>query len=152
MHNNTTNNPTLRTTIALLAPFALVIFATASCTPQAIRKHTYPPDYTYLEKGDVHESMQSITLTSLALNQEFKDTNEEAVSQERVVALLQELQSGLHGLKTPAHTANHPLFNENLERFRRDVELALMNAQKDPPNYYYAGSVSGSCLYCHKSN
>jgi len=34
--------------------------------------------------------------------------------------------------------------------FRRDIEMARLAAERDPPNYFLAGSVAGSCSYCHE--
>lgn len=36
----------------------------------------------------------------------------------------------------------------NVDLLRQDIQQARKAAERDPPNYFYAGAVSGACLYC----
>jgi hypothetical protein len=45
--------------------------------------------------------------------------------------------------------SNHPRIQEHAPHLRADLDRALLAVKKDPPNYYYAGVVSGACTYCH---
>jgi hypothetical protein len=46
---------------------------------------------------------------------------------------------------------NHPLIERNVAAFRRNLALAREGAERTPPNYFLAGSISGECSSCHRS-
>jgi hypothetical protein len=65
----------------------------------------------------------------------------------RVVELLTEIESLAGGLgELPADAHLPPL---RLERLRADARRALETAADDPPSFYFAGAISGACVYCH---
>ena len=66
-----------------------------------------------------------------------------------IVRLLQQIEEEVSHLEAPGHRSNHPLIDANLQGFKLDVERARTTAEQNPPNYFLAGSIVGSCVYCH---
>ncbi len=71
----------------------------------------------------------------------------EAFDQDRVAVLLREIDELSTGLEQLPPGAHPPL--ANLGRLRADVRRAREGVEADPPDYYFAGAVSGACVYCH---
>jgi hypothetical protein len=65
----------------------------------------------------------------------------------RIVELLAEIESLATGLEELPPDAHVPAIR--LERLRVDARRALEAAADDPPNFYFAGAISGACVYCH---
>lgn len=63
-----------------------------------------------------------------------------------LLAQIEELTSRLAEL--PA--GEHPRLRE-LSRLRSDVRRARDAVTSEPPDYYFAGAISGACVYCHAS-
>jgi hypothetical protein len=66
----------------------------------------------------------------------------------RVVATPRNIESLIDAL-TPEERAGHPLLESELGKLERDVRRAIETVAWDPPNYYFAGAISGACVYCH---
>lgn len=132
----------------LLLPLLFV-----SCT--SLRKHTYPPDFAYLEEEKLHSAMWEVAKHSEAIHRIMDASSEGALSAEQrdeVVGHLTAMEKATGTLTTQSVESNHPVIAQNIHKFRSDIQMALAAAEREPPNYYLAGSITGSCLYCHKSN
>jgi hypothetical protein len=66
-----------------------------------------------------------------------------------VGSLLAGMEEAAASLGPAGWPSNHPQIGANLDRLWRDIEHARRAAEREPPNYFYAGVVSGACLYCH---
>jgi hypothetical protein len=71
----------------------------------------------------------------------------EPFDQDRVAVLLGEIDALAAGLETLPPGTHPPL--SNLARLRADVKRAREAVAGDDPDYYFAGAVSGACVYCH---
>ena len=71
------------------------------------------------------------------------------VSRDQVVERLRAMQGLARTLGSGEVRSNHPMLDEGIDAFRGRLGAALRAAQRDPPNYYLAGTVSGACGYCH---
>ncbi len=71
----------------------------------------------------------------------------EPFDQDRVAALLGEIDALAAGLESLPPGSHPPL--SNLARLRSDVKRAREAVTGDVPDYYFAGAVSGACVYCH---
>ena len=138
-------------------PFAclvgLVLVAGAagvSCVDAArIRQVTYPPSFHYITKAEIQGTMGELAgliveLDALMARPEAMTPADEA----RVVAILGEMDRLAKQLKSGARS-NHPRIDRAAPWLQRDIALALSHARAKPPSYYYAGTVSGACTYCH---
>jgi hypothetical protein len=66
----------------------------------------------------------------------------------RVIEILSQMRTLSWQLKRREHS-NHPRIQRYAPHLQRDIERALLSVRREPPYYYHAGLVSGSCGYCH---
>jgi hypothetical protein len=117
---------------------------------RGIRTVTYPHDFRYYDTAEIDASMKRLAVSSRRLSEILRDSAP-ATEAERaeVVALLREMEAAAGELNGTVKRSNHPLIDANLPRFQRDVSAARVAADKDPPYYFLAGTIAGSCLQCH---
>jgi hypothetical protein len=116
-----------------------------------IRKVTYPPNYVYLEHKEVTNTMVLLNLyirqiDAILSRPEYINGQEQI----RVVELLTLIGDKADSLNPGSEGSNHLVFEEHLNDFKSDVYAATFAARKNPPNYYLAGEIFGSCVACHK--
>lgn len=135
----------------VVAGAAALAIASGCIRAEQIRKFTYPPDFKYIETSDVHSKMWGLARASRSLKILLAENGALTPQQhEEVIRLLKEMQTAAAQLDPPGQRTNHPMLDRNIEAFRRDIGLALQAADQDSPNYFLAGSVAGSCSYCHE--
>ncbi len=66
-----------------------------------------------------------------------------------VVRVLSRMRDAIPTPTDDAALGSHPLIDVSLAAFRQDIIRARENAARKPPNYFWAGSVSGACVHCH---
>lgn len=122
----------------------------AGCAGTDVKMHTYPEDIVYIEDSEVENAMLRLSRYIWAINDIF-DSQEHIAgyNRERIIELLKNMESEADTLGAGARQTNHLLIDQNIEVFRQDVESARRAVESDPPNYYLAGRLSGSCLACH---
>ncbi|MGB7301541.1 MAG: hypothetical protein WA888_04025 [Burkholderiaceae bacterium] len=135
---------TRKTKLLLIIGGLLIV---AGCAD--IRKLTYPPEFTYIEKSQLQSSMHQMAtamgrLDALICADPLKDSTQEEILAQ--LDLIDKVAWELSGGKS----TNHLLFDEHMEQFGADVAKARLMAKSSPPNYYYAGRLSGSCSGCHR--
>lgn len=119
--------------------------ALLACTAAGIRDLTYPPDFHYISEGEIRGAMGGLAVRIHALDEQMA---QKAPDPEAVVALLTEMRQLASQLKPRAHSS-HPRIDRAAPELRADIERALAGARFRPPNYFWAGQLSGSCEYCH---
>lgn len=136
---------------ALLAACLLAAPGTG-CAPESlerIRTVTYPPDFHYITKQQVRTTMGALASEVDALDQiMWRPKGPSPADQDQVVAILSQMRTLARQLKPREHS-NHARIDEHAPELQRDIERALAAAKMKPPNYYYAGTVSGACTHCH---
>ena len=118
-----------------------------------LRQYTYPPDFEYITQEQLRSTMWQLArqvreLQLLML--EPTSTNER--QRQKVVELLMTMEHTTSQLNTSGRPSNHPVIDHNLDALRRDIALARASVEKNPPNYFLVGSVTGACVYCHRGN
>jgi PBP1b-binding outer membrane lipoprotein LpoB len=140
-----------------LALLALTLFAsscaqTAEQTAAMVRSVTYPPDFRYIPKESVESAMWQMAAAVRDLDAALRDdTIREPRKQQRVLGLLDQLQSTSNRLESAERPSNHPLLDRNAPRLSEDIQAARIAASGTPPRYTLAGAVSGACIYCHSA-
>jgi len=115
-----------------------------------VRKHTYPPDFVYLEKQKLSTTMWKFAISLATINSDLKGIEiPKDAQQAEVVKELKNLEALARTMGGGGKHSNHPMIDDHLDDFIRDIEMARMAADRNPPNYYYAGKLAGSCLHCH---
>lgn len=128
---------------------ALLLVAACGTSAAAVRKITYPPDFKYMPEASVRTTMWHLAEQSQRLQTELRQGTESKERRLVVVRILGEMEKVLSDVDPVGARTNHPLLDSGYQQFRTDLELARQAAERDPPNYFLAGSVAGSCQYCH---
>jgi len=136
----------MRRFISLLVAAA----AAAGCaTPgDEIRAHTYPAGFEYITRKDVKTVMAELARVAGELDATLSTSA--PVDPARVLLILDQLDRAADSIDAGGVSTNHPMLGANMARFRFNLQSARAGAAAAPPNYYLAGSVIGSCRYCHQ--
>jgi hypothetical protein len=132
-----------------LAIASLVAFCACAEFAREVREHTYPRDFEYLSEGQIHSVMGQFALHVRRLDALLAEGEERGVPRDHVVELLRAMEQLAQTLGSGEVRSNHPMLDEGIDGFRGRLGAARRAAERDPPNYYLAGTVSGACGYCH---
>lgn len=134
----------------LLSLFGLQIVGCNGQVLENVRKVTYPPDFNYISKTKLTNTMQQFAWYSTLLDKNLQsapDINEQ--QRLNAIDILQKMESLALNLGTEKLSSNHSIVSHNIDKFRNKIRLAKADLQSTPPSYYAAGSVSAYCLSCH---
>jgi hypothetical protein len=137
--------------ISLAIGMALSIACTSSFGP--MRATTFPKDLTYLSSKQLRTSMWVLAAEVQALEQilERMESGEvdPASKEAEVRKALARMKIAAHALEKPGRSTQHPVLNANLDTFIRRLDRAERALEHEPPNYFPASTVVGSCYLCH---
>jgi hypothetical protein len=138
----------------VLATF-LACGALAACVgfPAWLRQYTYPPEFNYITQEQLRSTMWQLAgqVRELKLLM-LEPTSTNDPQRQKVVELLTTMEQTTSQLNTSGRPSNHPIIDHNLDALRRDIALARVAVEKNPPNYFLVGSVTGACVYCHRGS
>ena len=132
----------------IIAFWVLLGLGACADAPERIRQHTYPQDFRYYQEGEIEGVMHQLAIELSALDEIMRKEPRTAGDQAEIVAILTRMRGFSRELTRVPHS-NHPRIDRYAPVLQRDLERALHDARRDPPNYYFAGEVAGSCSYCH---
>lgn len=138
-----------------IAAFAIVLgaIAIASCTGAdlaEVRELTYPPDFDYLTRAELTSTMGGLAREVDSLDRIlWAQSGSPAGAREEVVAILERMQELARGLGE-GRGSNRPRVHHEAPRLIGDIDRALAAAKNEPPDFFWAGRVSGACTYCHE--
>lgn len=114
-----------------------------------VRQYTYPPEFRFITREELTGAMQQLAFHMHQLHYLMRAS--ETIEQNRgeMLAHLIGMDQAAARLDTSGWPTNHPLIDMNLADFRRDVRLARQAIEREPPNYLFAGTLAGACVYCH---
>lgn len=115
-----------------------------------IRKVTYPRDFVYLERKQLRSKMALLSFNLRQLDEVLADDSTVGRDrQQNVLEILKRIEASTAELGGGV-TTNHLVIDDHIDQFKTDVSTAIYDARADPPNYFAAGRLIGSCLGCHK--
>ncbi|HPG28216.1 MAG TPA: hypothetical protein PLW10_21465, partial [Myxococcota bacterium] len=137
-------------TLAVVGVVALGGLALQAChgALAPVRATPFPADLEYLSPDRLRSSMWVLAAEVEQLER-LLDRAEEldsAVMQTQVQGALERMRGAARALDRPGRDSQHPVLNENLDRFVERIERAQRAASHTPPNYYPASSLAGSCF------
>lgn len=135
-------------TLAFTLAFMMTLFVSAGCVQVGMR--TYPPNMVYLDDQQIGSAMQRLNTRMWTINDIF-DSHEyiSSYNRERIIALLEQIEQEAVQLGAGTQKTNHLFIDDNIDQFKYNVEAARKAVVAEPPNYYLAGRLSGSCIACH---
>lgn len=117
---------------------------------ETIRSLTYPPHFNYIPPEKLKSTMWQLAAEIRQLEQVLAVAERgDAVPRETIAALLDRMQRSAAALGPGNVPSNHPRIADNVDRLRDDIRRARRGVDFDPPNYFWAGQLSGACRYCH---
>ena len=136
----------------IIRQLVIAVIATAllaACTGR--QKIVYQPYYTPLDASDISGAMGRFAASIRLLEEQYgvqgtpNPRQREAIIDElrRMEDIAVELGSG------PTQT-NHLFIDEHIDDFKSEVRRARLDVEGDPPSYYRAGRLAGSCRGCHR--
>ena len=101
--------------------------------------------------ADLHDEMWRLARDVERINVIMRrnDAPLTEAEQAEILALLESLEAHAQRLAERDARTVHPVLGENIELFRSDLAIAKRNAAATPPNFYMAGTIAGTCAYCH---
>jgi len=142
--------------------YALVVvcFALTVSGCMQLRLLTYPPSFTWIEKGEVKSTMQSMGTNLKTLDMLVADEPELGSHQALIVELLSDIEYSAASLSAKVSAndpdsenlpaTNHLLIDEHMDDFLELVYSAKTQAEATPPSYYGVGKLIGGCSGCHR--
>lgn len=134
-------------TLLALTPFWL-----ACETPIGpFRATTFPPDLSYLPPAQIRTSMWVLAAEIQELENLLiaRQEGNGRAQRHETRAVLERMRVAAQALDQPGRSSQHPVLNENLELFLNRIERAKRALDRDPPDYYPASTIAGSCYLCH---
>lgn len=130
--------------------FVLALALAPACgpaVPAETAEPTQPPKINVVPKGEIHSAMWELAgaVTELDAHMRYEET----ANQTTVVDSLRRMVQSIDRIADSELRQKHPMLSSNIDLFRADVQKALDAASGEKPNYYLAGAVTGSCVYCH---
>ncbi len=105
--------------------------------------------YNAVERGPIHTEMWRLMELTTELDNLMTASMPGPPPQAKAVELLAGIEGAAEVLAKSENRSRHPLLRDNAETFLATARRARTAAASTPPNYYYAGIVSGSCVLCH---
>jgi len=142
----------IATSGCLAVALALTILAGHGCHTAArtIGKHTYPPDFDYIDPGRLKSAMWVLAAEVRSLESLLAVPESDPFArQQAVLGILERIDGAAAQVAPGGDASNHPAMGRGMERFRARVERARRMAGRTPPSYFYAGEIAGACFICH---
>lgn len=115
-----------------------------------VRKVTYPPEFNYISKDKLTDTMQTFAWYTTLLDNNLRDTK--AITRDQqlsAIEILEKMEKLSFQLGSESLTSNHEIVSFNIDAFRQSIIDARKGLQQSPPNYYLVGTLSGYCINCH---
>lgn len=127
---------------------ALTAFILLGCAE--VGWHTYPPSMVRLEPKQITGGMTRYSLSLWRIDEIIAGSETILPYQrEEIIKLLREMEIQADRLGAGAAVTNHLVIDKHIDEFKADLVRARREIEKEPPNYYRAGRLYGSCQACH---
>jgi len=136
---------------AALASLVLAVFAVACSNWQhTLREGTYGPDFEYISPEQLKSTMWQMARDTRDLEHILAQPEPISASdRKRVRELLAAVYDESGRLGSEGARTNHPLLDEDRDKFRADVAAAGRGVDAEPPSYTLARNVTAACVHCH---
>jgi cytochrome c553 len=132
---------------------SLVLASTLGCQNASMpfRASPFPPDLKYLPPAQIQTSMWVLAAEVQHLEALLEDAAEaeDPAHRAEVRNTLERMRVAARALDMPGRTTQHPVLNENLGLFIERIDRAKLALDRDPPSYFQASTIAGSCFLCH---
>jgi hypothetical protein len=141
------------TRLKLTTIASIVLLSACSGFFEGVRSVTYPPDFNYISRQKLTDTMQQFALYTTLLDNNLRDTASVTEDQRQSsISILRKMETLSLKLGTETLSSNHDIVSFNIDQFRQNIQDARTGLMQNPPNYYRAGAVSAYCLNCHATS
>lgn len=117
---------------------------------ETLREGTYGPSFEYITREQLKSTMWQMARDVRDLERTLASTDVPSPEERaRVSALLAAIEDESQRLGKEGIRTNHPLLDQDRDRFRADVAAAKRGVDGEPPSYTLARNVSAACVHCH---
>jgi hypothetical protein len=136
---------------AAVASLALSLFVFAcSNWQEELRSATYGPSFEYISPEQLKSTMWQMARDTRDLKKILDQPGPISESdRQRVRLLLTAVYDESGNLGSEGARTNHPMLDEDRDRFRADVAAAGVGVDSEPPSYTLARQVTAACVHCH---
>ena len=136
--------------LLLVSALPVALLGCSNGALETIQKITYPPDFNYISKSKIKDTMHQFAWYSTLLDNSLKGEDSITEDQrENAISILRKMEKLSANLGSEDLSSNHSIVTHNIDKFRSRIVDARIALQQTPPNYYLAGTVSGYCMSCH---
>lgn len=142
----------VETGILLILLTSVLCLGCLAKTPAGpIRVSMSAPDLENLPPERVRTTMWVLAAEIQLLERLLTDPAETESESKRaaVASTLLRMRVAAQTLDTPGRSTQHPALNQNLEFFLGRLDRAKRALDRNPPNYFSASTIAGSCFVCH---
>ena len=111
-----------------------------------------PPPFDYADGDVLRSNMHQLAFASQRLDLALigQDDGRPSIQQE-VVSTLRDIERIAAVLEDGDLSTTHRFLKNDMQNFQANVVRALREAERNPPKFYAAGQVTGSCVNCHRT-
>ena len=116
-----------------------------------VRATPFPPDLTYMPKHRIETAMWVLASEIQELEQVLMLRAEGQSDSQREAASLaiHRMKVAARTLEEPGRSTQHPALNRNLSVFIGRLDRAKRALDREPPDFFPASTIVGSCYLCH---
>ena len=139
------------TALMLLFMLSLPFLVSCETSIGGMRATSFPPDLTFIPKERLQMAMWVLAAEIQELERVLTIREEVQTESQRVtvVAILERMRTAAQTLEEPGRSTQHPVLNENLDVFINRLDRARRSLDHEPPNFFPASTIAGSCYLCH---
>jgi hypothetical protein len=137
--------------VGILTALPLLLCLACSWPFGPMRTTTFPPDLSYIPAERIKTAMW-VLAAEIGHLEKLLGTpvgGSSAFKKAEVRNSLERMRVAAKTLDQPGRSNQHPILNQNLDRFLVRLERAKRAVDRDPPNFFQASTVAGSCYLCH---
>jgi len=136
------------------ALFALLagLFACSSSGDALFPQIASPPPFDYADGAVLRSRMHRLAFASQRLDLTLMTSDERGNSTQReVISTLRDIERIAGELEDGDLSTTHGFLRNDMQNFQANLNRALREVERNPPSYYAAGQVTGSCVNCHRT-
>ncbi len=131
----------------------VALLAASACESQrgSFRASPFPDDLSRLPPDQVRASMWVLAAEIQHLESllEVPGAEERVALRAEVRGSLERMKVAARALDRPGRSTQHPVLNQNLGLFLERIDRARLALDREPPSYFQASTLVGSCYLCH---
>ncbi|MEX1197377.1 MAG: hypothetical protein WEB57_05905 [Pseudohongiellaceae bacterium] len=134
------------------ALLALALLSGCNSSDTGVPDTAEPPPFEYDAAFEFRTQMHRLAfaLQELDLELRMREMEDDPYTQEEVIRNLRQIERIVSELRDSEISTSHAFLRGEMASFLNTANRARTAAERNPPEYYMAGRVSGGCINCHQ--